>query len=367
MPEKSVIDLEALLAPIPGENPSGVEVRYTRYDEIKKAREEDDNLSKGDWEQKGPKKVADWKKVISIATKALTSETKDLQVAAWLLEGLIKEEGFAGLRDGLTLIKELHVRFWDTVFPIIEEEGGEKDFSFRAGPLEWLNEDKNLPFGIRGIPLVRSPEGEGYSLADWKEAQWIENEGRKDPKIKTEAIAEKKITVEQFNQAVQSTPLPHCLAILLQIQQSYEGYTQLQQVLLEKFGESNDDRPSIDNIRKVLEESQMVVEDIVKGKGGATVDIPGGPAGEKAAGTPQRGTGGGIHPHDRLDALARLAAVAEFFQQTEPHSPIGPLVKRAAKWGEIPLKDWLEEVIPNKEAVGKVLETLGLVEKKPQQ
>ena len=241
MAANSVLDFDTLLTPISGENPSGVEVRYTRYDEIKEARRQDDNLPKGDWEEKGPVKTADWKKVMTIATKALSTETKDLQVAVWLLEALIKEEGFSGLRDGLLLLKDLHVAFWDSVYPIIEEG----DFSFRAGPIDWMNEEKNLPFAIRGISFIRSPEGDAYSLLHWEEAQEVENLGRKNPKEKAAAIAEKKMTIEQINKAVQTTPLPHCLALLEQVQQCQEALAGLQQVLMEKYGESNDERPSL--------------------------------------------------------------------------------------------------------------------------
>ncbi len=363
------LDFEALLAPIPGENPAGEDVRYTRYDEIKEARRQDDSLPKGDWEEKGPLKVADWKKVTTIAVKALSTETKDLQVAVWLLEALVQEEGFLGLRDGLMLVKDLHVSFWDSVYPLIEDG----DFSFRAGPIDWMNEDKNLPFAIRGIPFIRSPEGDAYSLLHWEEAQEVENLGRKNAKAKADAIAEKKITVEQFNKAVQSTPLPHCLALFEQLQQAEVALEGLQQTLMEKYGESNNDRPSLEKIRKVLEESHVLLEGIVKGKGGAKVEISGSAAVETAmAQSPQQqtgsgGGGNGIVPCDRLDALARLAAVAEFFRQTEPHSPVAYLVQRATKWGEMPLEDWLSEVIKSKDVLGSVRETLGIKDTKPPQ
>jgi len=370
MSAKPVLDLDTLLAPIPGENPSGEDVRYTRYDEIKEARRQDDNLPKGAWEEKGPVKTADWKKVVTIASQALSTETKDLQVAVWLLEALAKEEGFVGLRDGLTLLKELHARFWDSLYPIIEDG----DFSFRAGPIDWMNEDKNLPFGIRGVPFLRSPEGEEYSLLHWEEAQEVENLGRKNPKEKAAAIAEKKMTVEQFNKAIQSTPLPHCLAVLEQVQQSQEALDGLQQVLMEKYGESNDERPSLEKIRKVLEECHTLLESIVKGKGGAKVEISGGATAVATATTPvspdrgaSGGGGGGMIPCDRLDALARLAAVAEFFRQTEPHSPVAYLVQRASNWGEMPLEDWLAEVIKSKEVLSSVRETLGIKDTKPPQ
>ncbi len=365
MAANPTLDLEALLTPIPGENPAGEDVRYTRYDAIKEARREDDNLPKGDWEEKGTVKNADWKKVMTIGIKSLSTETKDLQVAVWLLEGLIKEDGFIGLRDGLTLLKELHARFWDSVYPIIEEG----DFSFRAGPMDWMNEDKNIPFAIRGIPFIRSSEGDAYSLLHWEEAQEVENLGRKNPKEKAAAIEEKKVTVEQFNKAVQATPLSHCLAIFEQVQQTQEALRGLQQIILEKYGESNDERPSIEKIRKVLEECHALLEGIVKGKGGAKVEIGGATTGAATtSGTPEQGSsggGGGIIPHDRLDALARLAAVAEFFRQTEPHSPVAYLVQRATKWGEMPLEEWLSEVIKSKEVLGNVRETLGIKDEKP--
>lgn len=368
MSAQSVLDLDTLLAPIAGENPSGIDVRYTRYDVIKEARREDDGLPKGDWEEKGTVKVADWKKVVDISSETLATESKDLQIAAWLLEALVKEEGFPGLRDGLKLIKELHNRFWDTLHPIIDEG----DLGFRAGPMDWLNEEKTLPLGIRSIPLVRSSEGQGYGLLQWEEAQSVENLGRKDPKQKAAALAEKKVTLDEFNKAVQATSLTTCVGILECIRESQEEVEGLNQVIKEKYGESNPERPSCENLKKILEECRTLLEGMVKQKGGAKVELQDavretGSVAETGLTERSMATGGGIHPVDRLDALRRLAAVVEFFNETEPHSPVGPLVQRAAKWGEMPLREWLEEVIPNKEVLAKVLETLGMAEKKPPQ
>ena len=73
--------------------------------------------------------------------------------------------------------------------------------------------------------------------------------------------------------------------------------------------------------------------------------------------------GGGIEPHDRLDAIRRLLAISDFFRRTEPHSPVSYLVQRAARWGEMPLDEWLQEVIKNESVLGEVRETLGLMMK----
>src|SRR5690606_1799350 len=46
---------------------------------------------------------------------------------------------------------------------------------------------------------------------------------------------------------------------------------------------------------------------------------------------------------NRRDALKRLADVADFFQKTEPHSPVAYLVQRSVKWGNMPLESWLKD------------------------
>jgi type VI secretion system protein ImpA len=62
----------------------------------------------------------------------------------------------------------------------------------------------------------------------------------------------------------------------------------------------------------------------------------------------------------RSDALHRLKEIAEFFHKTEPHSPVSFLIERAVKWGEMPLNEWLAEVIKNNDALEQVKETLGI-------
>src|SRR6266571_1017279 len=117
MPSPLTLDIEALLAPIPGENPAGESLLNTEsYDAIKKARQEGD-----DRDPLEPKiKTADWSAVIALATDALATKSKDLQLAAWLVEALVKRQGFLGLRDGLRLLQQLQERFWAPLYPEIE-------------------------------------------------------------------------------------------------------------------------------------------------------------------------------------------------------------------------------------------------------
>ena len=52
------LDLETLLAPIPGDNPAGEFLRYEgTYDRIQEAREEEANLPQGVWERELKKQI----------------------------------------------------------------------------------------------------------------------------------------------------------------------------------------------------------------------------------------------------------------------------------------------------------------------
>jgi type VI secretion system protein ImpA len=139
-----VIDLDILLSPIPGETPSGVDLRYSGiYDEIKEARRADDNLNQGEW--KTELKVADFRKVIGLAVPALSEKTKDIQIGVWLTEALIRQHGFVGLRDALKLLAGLQENFWETLYPEIEDG----DQEARANAITWLD--------TQGTQAVKSP------------------------------------------------------------------------------------------------------------------------------------------------------------------------------------------------------------------
>ena len=378
MPSPLTLDFDALLAPIDGDNPAGESVRYAgTYDAIQEARREDDDLDRGDWER--ATKVADWAGVIATATDTLATRSKDLQIAVWLVEALIKRHGFAGLRDGLRLLWELQERFWDSLYPEIEDD----DLEFRAAPLEWLNEKIAVP--IRQVPVTQGLNGERYSWFDREESRVTDNLGRRSEEAMQAAIASGKLTGEQFDKAAESTPLDYYQTIFEDLTQGQEAYDKLDQLLDDHYGRA---APSCMNIKQALQDCHAMVEDMVKKRGGfATKSLPseaeGEPAGERDLAEPSQDgvepavavappapsvndavapltAGLTLEPKDRADALRRLAAVADFFRRTEPHSPVAYLVQRAVRWAELPLEEWLKYVIHDDTTLANVRETLGL-------
>jgi type VI secretion system protein ImpA len=350
MGSPATIDFETLLTPIPGPNPAGVPLRYAgTYDAIQEARRADDMLAQGDW--KRDTKASDWAAVIAIAIEALQVKTKDIQIAAWLAEALVKRHGFAGLRDGLRLLRELQEAFWPTLHPVVEDD----DLEPRAAPLEWMNE--KLPGAIRAVPVTRVQDGVAYSWISWEESRIVENLLRQSPEAAQEALGEGKISGEQFDRAVGGTPRAYYEKLVADIDEAFEAWEQLDRMNDDKFGRQ---APSLLGIKKTLEDCRALVDSITRRKRELEPDA----AAESVAAFPgaQRGDerpmDGALT--DRAAALRQLAAVAAFFRRTEPHSPVSYLVQRAVQWGAMPLEDWLREVISDDGVLARVRETLGL-------
>src|SRR3954464_1127293 len=104
-------DLEALLAPIPGDAPQGTDIREdfsatSPYNRLRDARSEARDAERaqdaGDQDTRDPAPL--WRTVRDLALKTLAETTKDLEVAAWLTEALVRSHGLAGLAAAAQLM-----------------------------------------------------------------------------------------------------------------------------------------------------------------------------------------------------------------------------------------------------------------------
>ncbi|RJQ70898.1 MAG: type VI secretion system protein TssA [Desulfobacteraceae bacterium] len=293
-----MLDTAVLLRPLEGDNPAGENLRYSQvYDEIEQARKEEDTLDRGDWGREI--KTADWDKVKRLAIAALTEKTKDLQIAVWLCEALIRTDGFAGLCQGFGIISGLLEKFWDHMYPEIEDG----DLDYRAGPLEFMNEKMWLP--IKQVPLTDPAAGPGYSLINYQESLQVGSETDVGNDEKTAArqalMAEGKPSVEQFDAAVAKSSKRFYQDLNGGMQACLEAFARLDQLLDERFGNQ---APRTADLKEALEACAHYTSKTLKLKLDAEPD-PVAPAGE-----PQEG-----------QASAPYAA---FPETIGPHTPAGP-------------------------------------------
>jgi type VI secretion system protein ImpA len=338
-----VIDIEGLLSPIAGDNPAGESLQYTPvYDQIKEARRAEDPLSQGDWQRE--LKTADWDEVVRLATDALANKTKDLQICAWLTEAIARNDGFRGLRDGLLLASGLHERFWDNVYPEIEDG----DLEARANALALL--DRQAAAAIRDAPITRSP---AFSFLQW---EMVKDGGAPVADgAPPSPDGAPPVTLEVFQKARNASRRAFYEELWTVVGECWAAFQSLDRVMDEKFGRQT---PGLGELKTTLDKIRDWADKTVKEKrleepDGTTI---GGDGESAAAGA--GAVAGAVS--GRQDALRRLADVAEYFRRTEPHSPVSYLVQRAIAWGQMPLDAWLGDVIKDGVLLENLKETLGI-------
>jgi type VI secretion system protein ImpA len=334
-----------LLNPIPGDNPSGRNLRYDPlFDKVKEARREEDDAAQGDW--KYERKVADWPLVIKIAGETLATKTKDLQLAAWLTEAALKREGVAGLREGLDFLKGLVENFWDTLYPEIEDG----DLEMRVAPLEWVG--NRLDKAVRDARLTRT----GFSWYEYKASRKVpteEDAGQDSNKAaaREAAIAEGKSPPEDFDKAMDASPKAYYVQLAADFEGALESLQALDAVCTEKF---QDVAPSMSGLKQTLEEVQQTVriflirkrekepdEPIAGAEPEAAAEEPApepaGDQGAAAAPAKARKPAGAMtaEPVDRGDAIARVASAAKFMRAESPYDPAPYMMLRGLRWGEL--------------------------------
>jgi type VI secretion system protein ImpA len=188
-----------LLNPIPGPNPSGENLRYAPiYDKIKLARTEDDDTApQGEWQRE--RKKADWALVMKLAGEALATKSKDLMLASWLGEALVKREGISGLADALDLQRGLIEQYWDNLYPEKDDDG---DLGLRVMPVEFIaTRSQDL---LRKLPLTKN----GLDWFKYMEAKAVGMEADATSDQKVEA----RNTARILRKALWRYPARNCIA-----------------------------------------------------------------------------------------------------------------------------------------------------------
>lgn len=255
----SALTLDDLLQPISHVSPSGDDLRYAPiYDQIKEARRADDVLEQGEWQTEV--KNSDWRLVIKLCREALTTQTKDLQIAVWLTEAMIHHYGFAGLAAGLELIRKLIQDFWPTLYPSIEEG----DLDYRIGPLTFLNE--RLPDSIYEVSLCDPIQTKGFNYRQWEESRLVgfnQNLDKEQRQRREILIGEGKISPEQFAVSINTCSMTFYSDVTEQLRKCSTAAQDLDIILNEKFAP---DPPGLTKVIAAIAACARVVGRIFKDK-----------------------------------------------------------------------------------------------------
>ena len=357
MPSPDVLAFAKLLAPVPGDKPAGTDIRlnagptsiYYQAKDGRSAARAAERQMEGGIEDPAP---PDWKAVVTASTKALTEATKDLELAAYMIEALCRTHGFAGLRDGFKLARGLVEQFWDGLYPTPDEEG----VVTRVAPLTGLNGDDSE--GTLIAPIYRIAITDSSNLGRLTYSNYLQAATTNkiiDPKLKEKRIAAGAMNSELIQKAVDDTPAAFYRATADDLTAALDEYAKLGQALDAKAGP---DAPPTSAVRVALENVLAAIKDVAKAKLAVT-QTAAAPAEKKegeaadgkaaANGKPHAGEDEGEKLptlRNREDALNAILKLADYFRRNEPHSMVPFALEQAVRWARMSIPELMLELIP---------------------
>ncbi len=355
------LDVDTLLVPIPGPAPTGRDPRadfsagspYLRLRDLRAdartAERMADAAADGD-----AAPGADWRPVRDLAAGLIATEAKDVEVACWLLEALVRTEGMAGFVSGVRLIAGLIERFWDTLHPMPDEEDG---LGRRLAPIAGLNGvegDGTLIQPLRKLRLFE--RSDGTAIAVWQYRQSMEVAGIGDAARRQQRIAVGVIPFDVVETEARASASEWAGTLVAATDAAIAAWEALGQVVSRHDG---GDTPS-SRVRDLLVEIGEIAGRYAPRKAGdgAPPDRAGMPAGMDA-GTPDAAPAPG-RLTGREDALAALIEIAAYFRRTEPHSPLAYTLAEAVRRARLTWPELLEELVPDGDSRDAILLRLGI-------
>jgi type VI secretion system protein ImpA len=377
MDQGRTLDLAALVAPIPGGVAVGVNLRdtsapgkYELYLKIKDAR-----VRARDIDRRAEREGAaaggfnsEWRTLLELSEQVLVCESKDLEIACWLVDALVRAQGFSGFRDGLLLLNQLLTTYWNELVPHTEAD----PIADCLKPLTQLNgevdgSDGTLIQPIRMIALTAGGPPGPFAAYHHQQALALAQVG--DKATRERRIAAGTPTVELFEQALRSSPRDFLRRLHEDLTGSQTAFEALQTLLLERCAKA---MPPTSRIRSLLDS----IADIVRPH----------TAGLVAAKPPGAGLGAptdvklnGIHPPqnttppesppaihpvgvimNRNEALDALRKVSAYFRTAEPHSPVAFVLEDLIRRANMSFPELLAELLPDATARRAFLMNAGI-------
>jgi type VI secretion system ImpA/VasJ family protein len=286
----TVFDIDSMLRPIPGDSPTGVNVRLSG--------EVNNLLSYVVNRTRATDFRPQYSELLVKAKQLLIERSKDLGVAVRLIEAAVEEFGFSAVADGLLLINGLFSNFWDGLYP--ESEDG--DCEARANELTKLEELLLARLCAHyGQPHEFTPSCSDIVTAEKEVAVF--------KVIMEQFDILDKITAERFNDQspdlselrsmliiFQSRIDAQCFAFRQRVQQEQEAARWEQEQAIVAAAEAVD--------RETERQTPSATDTAVIS----------------------------IEPKDIDDAAARIDKCVKFFIDKTPRNPLGYLINRSHKW-----------------------------------
>jgi type VI secretion system protein ImpA len=284
-----------------------------------------------------------WEEIVSKTAGSLADGGRDLGLAARLTEAITKLHGFAGLRDGLHLMRRLVEDCWDELTP---RPRGDGDLDPLLAPLRWIDDPDRgalFPHTVRAIQFARHAE-RSYSWIDWKR---LKDRGDSS-------------TWSAFERAIYVTPR-------IELEESLEELTQSHCELERLTGSLSTHTPEpfeMPGLWRAIDDCRALLEHVLQQVPAAATDDQNHPEildVENAASWSGDGTEVGFtQTQVRAQIYAQIEQLAMTLQRIEPHSPVPHLLLRAVQLGALPFPQLMSELLRDQNVLGRMNQELGI-------
>ncbi|MCE6950761.1 type VI secretion system ImpA family N-terminal domain-containing protein [Cereibacter sphaeroides] len=150
-----MVELQGFLESVGADHPSGAELRNdARFHAIERLIEPAHRAARVGAAASGSSIQVDWPQVIEDC-RELAGSGRDLRLLVILLRALAAEEGLSGLTAGLDLMTETVSRYWDTLHPALREGSPAEAALRRINALRQIeNPDTGLLGDLEFLPVI---------------------------------------------------------------------------------------------------------------------------------------------------------------------------------------------------------------------
>jgi len=296
-----------------------------------------------------------WATMRELAIAALSQETKDLEIAAWLTESLVRSDGLAGLATGAELMRGLIERFWDrNLLPQPEDDGVDGRLAAIAG-LDGEGGNGALLQPLRKLVMFERNDGTPVSFWQFEQAEDVSTLG--DATRKSQRLAGGVMPFPELEAEAQGIGRPMLGAMAADAARALAAWRALSAALETVAGR---EAPSLGRVQDLLSKLQRVAAryagvPAVSPAEDAAAPVPGVAAPQTVAAP----VAADARP-DREALLAEVSRIAALFRKTEPNAPIGYTLDEAVRRARLGLPDLLKEMMPEAAQRTALLVGLGI-------
>lgn len=352
------IDIDALSQPISTHTPCGEELREdvrfdSPYQVLKNLRDEAVELERGDRSplggggQDSGQLTSKWREVVDQSADILGEQSKDIEVCALLVEGLVRTSGLEGLAAGLRLTSTLVATYWNELHPRLDPDDPDslEDRVAAFNGLDGAGQPGTLARYIPRLPITLGAEHD-YLSYQLEQAFTAESNARGNEEGSN--TSRLSFTLADIERAAQKTPVDFYRSAIAALEECERNLSELDTLFTERCGFN---APSTSMIRGAFDKLGGNLRFLAGGRIAAAEAQEAAPASQEnpapatgaAAIQGEQATPGGLQ--SRADAINQLRTVARFFRETEPHSPLSYSLENIVRWAGMPLDQLIEEWI----------------------